>query len=118
GGFVGGLGLGRANNGATAPRGGGATPDGYLPRAPADLAYKRFRAYDETAPVYAPFYDGANMRKVFELVGDDVNTAATLDKFNAQTQKQLADMTAVLLMESFVKDGDLCTGGDCDNKGK
>src|SRR5262245_35941043 len=85
-----GLRLSVANNTVTLTKGVGVTTDGDLLRVPADLAYKRFRAYDETAPVYAPFYDGANMRKVFELVGDDVNTAATLDKFNAQTQKQLA----------------------------
>ena len=41
-----------------------------------------------------------------------------LDQFTNQTQKKVTDMTAVLLMESFVKDGDVCTGGDCDNKGK
>src|SRR5262249_31604977 len=45
-------------------------------------------------------------------------TATALDQFTNQTQKKLTDMTAVLLMESFVKDGDVCTGGDCDNKGK
>jgi len=104
--------------GVVLTKGVGVTTDGDLLRVPADLTYKRFRVYDQTAPVYTPFFDGANMRKVYELTGGDVNTAATLDTFPAQAQKKLTDMTAVLLMESFIKDGDLCTGGDCDNKGK
>ena len=99
-------------------KGVGVTTDGDLLRVPADLEYTRFRAYDDTAPKYDLFYDGNTMRTVFELLGEEVDTAATLDTFAADTGKKVADMAAVLLMESFLKDGDLCTGGDCDNKGK
>ena len=99
-------------------KGVGVTTDGDLLRAPEDLAYTRFRLYDQTAPKYDAFYAGATMRTVFELVGEDVSSAPKLTTFTAQTGKKVGDMVAVLLMESALRDLDLCTGGDCDNKGQ
>jgi hypothetical protein len=113
-----GLRISTSNNVVVLSKGVGVTTDGDLIRVPADLTYTRFQAYDQTAPKYDPFYNGQTMLDVFELVGDDVATAATLDTFNGDTGKKLQDMVAILLMESFLKDQDLCTGGDCDNKGK
>jgi hypothetical protein len=109
-----GLRLSVGSTGIVLSKGVAVTTDGDLLRVPQDLTYTRFRTYGTEAPKYDPFYDGANMRKVFELVGEDVTGADTLDTFGSN----VADMVGVLLMESFQKDADLCTGGDCDNKGK
>jgi hypothetical protein len=117
-GIIDGLRVSVNNDVVVLTKGVGVTTDGDLLRVPADLEYTRFRAYDETAPKYDRLYDGENMLKVFELVGEDVDTAATLGTFSAETGRKLEGMVAVLLMESFLKDQDLCTGGDCDNKGK
>ena len=118
-GIVAGLRLSVSNNVVVLTKGIGVTTDGDLIRVPRDLEYTRFRTYDETAPRYDPFYDGQSMVvKVFELVPEEVDTAATLDTFSTATGKKLDEMVALLLMESFLKDQDLCTGGDCDNKGK
>lgn len=112
-----GLRLSAGAAGVVLTRGVAVTTDGDLLRVPQDLTYTRFRRYGTDAPKYDPFYSGANMRPVFELVGDEVNTAAKLDTFS-HDGKKVTDMIGVLLMESFQKDADLCTGGDCDNKGK
>lgn len=95
------------------------TTDGDLIRVPAPLTYTRFRKYDQNAPRYDPFYNGNNMITVWELTGDDIAAASPLANFPQQANnKQIVNMTALLVMESYAKDGDLCTGGDCDNKGK
>jgi hypothetical protein len=99
-------------------KGVGVTTDGDLLRVPDNQTFTRFRAYDENAPEYKPFFDGETRRTVFELLGDDVTTAAKLDTFEAVTAKVFTDLVAVLLMESALRDGDVCTGGDCDNKGQ
>ena len=112
-----GLRLSAGAGGVALTKGVAVTTDGDLLRVPQDLTYTRFRKYGTEAPKYDPFYDGANMRSVFELVGEEVSTADPLDTF-AQGGKKVTDMIGVLLMESFQKDADLCTGGDCDNKGK
>lgn len=112
-----GLRLSADAGGVVLTKGVAVTTDGDLLRAPQDLTYTRFRKYSTEAPKYDPFYDGANMRSVFELVGEEVRTADPLATFGHGGRK-VTDMIGVLLMESFQKDADLCTGGDCDNKGK
>jgi len=112
-----GLRLSASAAGVVLTKGVAVTTDGDLLRVPEDLTYTRFRKYGTEAPKYDPFYEGANMRPVFELVGEKVSAAAKLDTF-AQGGTKVTDMIGVLLMESFQKDADLCTGGDCDNKGK
>ncbi len=106
-----------ARNKVVVTKGVAVTTDGDILRVPEDLEFTRFREYATAAPKYDPFFDGANRRKIFELTGKDVTGTAALDTFAGQGQR-LNDWTAVLLMESYTKDGDICTGGDCDNKGK
>jgi len=102
----------------------GGTTDGDLFRFGADVVYDRFKPYDEGAPVYEPFFGGAAPMRVrmplFELVkaGDRDQRAIGLDSFTGRTGFALESMVAVLYMESFVRDPDLCTGADCDNLGK
>lgn len=113
-----GLRLAVGKDGLVLTKGVAVTTDGDLLRVPQDLTYTRFRKYGTDAPKYDPFYDGANMRSVFELVGEEVSAADELDTFAQASNKKVTEMIGVLLMESFQKDADLCTGGDCDNKGK
>jgi hypothetical protein len=101
-------------------RGAGVTTDGDLVSLPADTIYDRFKAYDESAPRYAPFYSGETRVTLYELLeqGVDDPQATPLGSFGATTGQSLAEQAVVMLMESYVKDEDLCTGNDCDNLGK
>lgn len=112
-----GLRLSVGKDGLVLTKGVAVTTDGDLLRVPQDLTYSRFRKYGTDAPKYDPFYDGATMRSAFELVGEEARAADDLDTFAQSSGKKVTDMIGVLLMESFQKDADLCTGGDCDNKG-
>lgn len=101
-------------------KGVGVTTDGDVIRFGADTVYDRFKPYDDAAPVYAPFMAGATRIPLFELVADKVKDqqAMPLNAFAGRTGFALETMVAVLYMESFVRDPDLCTGADCDNLGK
>ena len=103
----------------------GVTTDGDLLRLPGDTLYDKFRVYDATQPAYAQFYAGGiipgEMLPVYELVSTtesiDVRTDL-LSTFTARTDTQLDDMVALLYMESYVTDRDICSGTDCDNLGQ
>ncbi|HYR09970.1 MAG TPA: hypothetical protein VEQ60_19505 [Longimicrobium sp.] len=101
----------------------GVTTDGDLLYLDADTVYDRYVVYDQTYPAYPPLYQGGNvngtMFAAYELVPVGVAnpTARALSQFNAATGQPLSRMTAVLLMESYRQDDDLCSGTDCDNLG-
>ena len=101
-------------------KGVGVSTDGDILFLGEDSRFDQFKAYDETAPVYPPFYDGDTMLPVYELlrVGSEDPQAQLLSQFTATTGQTLTNMVAVFLMESYVKDEDICTGTDCDNLGK
>lgn len=120
-----GLRVARQGDNITLSKGVGVTSDGDLLRITGDLVYDRFRPYDATKPAYAPFYAGGTipgeMLPVYELVeagesGDSRSEA--LGNFSASTAARLEDMVALLYMESYVTDLDLCSGTDCDNLGQ
>ncbi|MFH1027048.1 MAG: hypothetical protein V1791_03505, partial [Pseudomonadota bacterium] len=120
-----GLRVARQGDNITLSRGVGVTSDGDLLRIPGDLVYDRFRPYDATKPAYAPFYAGGTipgeMLPVYELVGageSGDSRAEALGSFTASTAARLEDMVALLYMESYVTDRDLCSGTDCDNLGQ
>jgi hypothetical protein len=102
----------------------GITTDGDLLYYTSDVVFDRFVEYDNSYPRYAPFFDGdieGTMLAVYELIPqgvDDPRTSFLLSQFAAQTAKNLNAMVAVLLMESYENDPDLCTGTGCDNLGK
>ncbi|RII29848.1 MAG: hypothetical protein CXR30_11085 [Geobacter sp.] len=109
----------------TLTRGVGITTDGDLMRFSADTVYDRFRVYNSTKPAYGPFYkDGAipgEMLPVYELVSTAESGDSGTDllgNFTARTGARLDDMVALLYMESYVTDRDLCSGTDCDNLGQ
>jgi hypothetical protein len=100
-------------------RGVGVTTDGDLLQLP-DVRFDRFKPYGKSAPAYPPFYADQDVAKemlpVFELVSEE--SATPLGQFTAQTGMKISDMAAVLLMESYVQDDDVCTATDCDNLGQ
>ena len=108
----------------TISRGVGVTTDGDLLALDADTIYDRYKAYDESHPAYAPFFEKQDVNgtrfTLYELVAEDATDAAALSLagFEAAEERQLAQMTALMLMESYVMDPDLCTGNDCDNLGQ
>lgn len=108
----------RSGNKIELTRGIGITTDGDLMRVAENRTFTRFKAYDKQYPAYGPLYVDANtMFKAFELVGTGAvdPQARNLGQFSADTHRSLDDMVAVLLMESYVKTHDLCSGADCDN---
>jgi hypothetical protein len=123
-GIVYGLGVVLAGAKVTISRGVGVTTDGDLLVLEDDTEFDRYKVYDESHPAYPPFYPGGDVTRkrvaVFELVSFDANdaTAQPLTGFEGEEERALADMTVLMLMESYVLDPDLCTGTDCDNLGQ
>ncbi|MDB5033876.1 MAG: hypothetical protein JWQ98_1117 [Chlorobi bacterium] len=104
-------------------RGVGVTTDGDLMYLDSDALYTQFKPYDNSYPAYPPLYAGGDvhndMLPAYELVRQGVTDARAevIGQFGLVTGKALDQMVAVLLMESYVKDDDLCSGTDCDNLG-
>jgi len=119
-GIVCGLRIAAQGNAVTLAEGLGITTDGDLLCIGADTVYDKFKRYDESMPKYAPFYSGETMMPVYELIaaGVEDSRAVLLAQFGAETGTALGNMAAVLYMESYVKDEDLCSGTDCDNLGQ
>ena len=101
-------------------KGVGVTTDGDLLYLPSDTVFDKFKLYDASNPQYGPFFVGETLITLYELgrQGEADTRAAALDQFTPQTGKSLNNMVAVLLMESYVKDRDICTGTECDNLGQ
>lgn len=99
----------------------GTTTDGDLVYVPEPAVYDRYKPYDRSAPKYPPFYTGAEqMIAAYELVreGEEDSRALALSGFEAREGRDLEAMVAVLYVESCLLDEDLCSGTDCDNRGK
>src|SRR5574343_241757 len=95
-------------------KGVGVTTDGDVLGLADDTRYDRWLPYDEAAPVYDRFYDGDKRLPLIELLpADDRRDGKPL----ADLANSLPGMVAILFMESYIHDPDLCTGGDCDNRG-
>ncbi|MDH4172333.1 MAG: hypothetical protein OEZ09_01425 [Betaproteobacteria bacterium] len=98
----------------------GTTTDGDLVFLPEPTFYDRYKPYDSSAPKYDPFYHGTQMIRVYELVreGESDSRALPLSGFEAREGEPPESLAAVLYVESTLRDEDLCTGTDCDNRGK
>ncbi|HVZ42078.1 MAG TPA: hypothetical protein VHI13_22555 [Candidatus Kapabacteria bacterium] len=118
-----GLRVSLANATVSVTRGVGVTTDGDLLYLDADTNYVQFKAYDASYPAYAPLYQNGDINgtklPAYELLTAGVTDADAhpLSSFTSLTTRNLTAMTALLLMESYVKDDDLCSGVDCDNLG-
>lgn len=101
-------------------RGAGVTTDGDLLYFDADTVFDKFKVYDESNPAYGPFYQDGKLINVYELLpqGSADPAAKALSQFAPGPGSALGDMVAVLFMDGYIKDEDLCSGTDCDNLGK
>ena len=120
-GIVCGLRVSLATSAVSLGKGLGITTDGDLLRIANDTSYNRFKLYDSQFPKYPPLYvDAETMLPAYELVepGTTDLLAKNLSQFGSVSGLVLADMVALLLVESYIKDHDLCTGADCDNHSK
>lgn len=114
-GIVGGLWPSLGKEQLVVSKGVGVTSDGDLIGLSADTVFDRWLPYDESAPAYDAFYDGEKMLPLIELLAaDDKREGKPL----AEMPESLEKMVAVAFMESYENDPDLCTGGDCDNRGR
>jgi hypothetical protein len=114
-GIVGGLQVALAKGVIRVGKGVGVTSDGDLLGLPADTVFDRLIDYDESAPAYEPFYQGEKRLPLRELLAaDDSRDGKPL----AESGVALEKMVVVAFMESYENDPDLCTGGDCDNRGR
>ncbi|HQU78818.1 MAG TPA: hypothetical protein PLU47_05045 [Azonexus sp.] len=96
-------------------KGVGVTSDGDLLGLSAETIFDRWLPYDESAPAYEPFYVDGNMLPLIEVLAtDDPRPGQPL----AELGDRLGAMVAIAFMESYENDPDLCTGGDCDNRGR
>lgn len=98
----------------------GVTTDGDLVFLDEPTRYDRYKPYDRSAPVYPPFMRNDQMILAYELVrkGESDSRALVLSGFKGRENLELGSMAAVLYVESYLRDDDLCTGTDCDNRGK
>jgi len=114
-GIVGGLRPALGKGQISIGKGVGITSDGDLLGLPADTVFDRWLKYDESAPAYGPFYNGEKILPLVELLAsDDRRDGAAL----AEIGDRLEKMVVIAFMESYENDPDLCTGGNCDNRGR
>ncbi len=100
-------------------RGTGITTDGDLIYLPQDCTYQSYKVYDESNPVYPPFFTEKKMIPVFELSSEKAGKRLTsLTQFSENTGYAFSDMVVVVYMESYIYDPDICSDTDCDNKGR
>ncbi|MBA3962676.1 MAG: hypothetical protein H0X40_12350 [Chthoniobacterales bacterium] len=119
-GIISGLRVSLVDNTIRVTPGVGLTTDGDLLYLDAETVFDRFRVYDESNPKYDLFYTDDKMNPVYQLVAQETESedAKALASFASESSASLDEMVAVLFMEGYVKDDDLCSGTDCDNLGK
>lgn len=133
-GVISGLRVSLQGNTVKITRGLGISTDGDLLYYDKDTIFDCFRVYDDGSeayyPKYPPFYKNditsatrAIISPVYELIAQGVQDTRRpiyqLSEFKAPlTSKSLNDMAAILLMESYRDDPDICSGTDCDNLGQ
>ena len=115
-GVVCGLQLNMLNRQLWLSKGCGLTSDGDLLEWPEDIAFTHFRIFVDDNSKY-PLLKG---QLVYELIpsGSKEEGQVAFSQFGRQTEKKLTDFAAMLYLESYVFDPDICAGGDCDNKGR
>lgn len=111
------------DEGVAVSKGMGVTTDGDIIAMEQVTYFTHYRVYDESFPAYAPFYSGDisnGMVRAYELLTGDAGDGVSwpLSEFLPREGWGLTNMVAVLLMESYLKDDDICSGTDCDNLGK
>lgn len=116
-GTVCGLNIAFGNNVITISKGCGLTTDGDLLELPKSTAYSNFREYKDVNAKY-PLFDNVTVYELFPDTGKVPKDAKKLNLFKKHTEQRLEDQAVMLYLESYYFDPDICTGGDCDNKGQ
>ncbi|SHJ76785.1 hypothetical protein SAMN02745165_03123 [Malonomonas rubra DSM 5091] len=91
------------------------TTDGDLMNVEEPLSFGQFKSFTDQDALYPHFMVDDITMPLYELVAKG---GTALSSFTATTGRQLSNMVAVLYLESYFYDPDLCTGSGCDNKGK
>ncbi|HKJ42122.1 MAG TPA: hypothetical protein VKA27_08500, partial [Sunxiuqinia sp.] len=114
-GVVCGLKLSVVNRQLNLSKGCGLTSDGDLLEWTDDTSFPNFRIFKDENANYPLFKD----LTVYELIptGTKKVDQIAFRNFSQQTERKLTDFAVLLYLESYLYDPDLCTGGDCDNKG-
>ncbi|MFC4635118.1 hypothetical protein ACFO3O_14455 [Dokdonia ponticola] len=81
--------------------------------------YTHYRNFDDSNAMYAPFFSGEEQIELLEIFPrEDIDlTNTTYTQLNTLSQAVLDDKVALLYLENYPKQGDLCTALDCDNQG-
>jgi hypothetical protein len=114
-GIVCGLEVGQSGGAVTVTRGCGVTTDGDLLYADEDGVFTHFKPFKDENAGYPFFIRGRTLVPLLELLPQ-----GTLDP-EARPLGELDDLAgkvALLYLESYRLSPDICTGGDCDSKGK
>lgn len=115
-GVVCGLTLSHGTGGISLARGSAVTSEGDLLTVAADLNFTRYKSFEDADAQYAPFRPEGELLDLYELTNAAADTP--LSEFQTRTTVSLDQVCAVLYLESYLFDPDLCTGGDCDNLGQ
>jgi hypothetical protein len=113
-----GLEVGYGGSTVTLTKGCAVTSDGDLLQVDKSQTFQHFRPFLDDEAEYPFFRTAGGQVPLFELFTAKEADTTPLANFKAVTGKSLEDMAVVLYLESYVFDPDICTGGDCDNKGK
>lgn len=115
-GVVCGLKLSVENRLLTLSKGCGLTTDGDLLEWPEDTSFPNFRLFKDENAKYPLFQNTS----VYELIPEGTEELQQMgfSQFSKQTERKLTDFAAVLYLESYLFDPDICAGDNCDNKGE
>ncbi|OPY69816.1 MAG: hypothetical protein A4E57_00950 [Syntrophorhabdaceae bacterium PtaU1.Bin034] len=118
-GIVTGLHVRAADDGTsvTVSKGSAITTDGDMLFLDADTAFTHFREYVDKNGQYEVFAKDGKQIPLYELAVTGTADEA-LPRFEKATGNTMVDMAVLLYMENFRLSQNICTGGDCDNKGQ
>ncbi len=116
-GTVCGLEVAFSNNIIHISKGCGLTTDGDLLELSKKTSYNSFREFKDENAKYK-FFEGITVYELFSEDDKIPKDARKLSTFKKHTEQRLEDQVLLLYLESYYFDPDICTGGDCDNKGQ
>ncbi|NTS41815.1 hypothetical protein HRG84_12940 [Flavisolibacter sp. BT320] len=99
-------------------RGAGITTDGDLLHLPEARVFNALLPFDDRDAQYPLFADLVSSQRLFQLVGPDnteSNRIPISQAFGANTPP--SQWVVLLYLSQFVKETDVCSTDDCDNKG-
>ncbi len=120
-GIVGGLELGQLDSGnLVVGKGVALTTDGDLAWFDNDIEFDSWLPFEDVDALYKPYRDANNkVLPLFELVAvNNRRDGKKFSEFARATNTELKEYSGILYLEEYIIDPDMCTGADCDNRGK